>query len=215
MPPKTRFKKEDILNVSFEIVKKEGIENLNSRYIAKTIGSTITPIFSSYKNMDELKKEIYNLAKKEFDKYLIESLNYYPSMKEFALRWIKFAKENSNLYKLIFANKNDDIVMPKQLFSEFEHLFNPLINELENIYRINQKDAIQIINHCVFYLNGIAMFIIDENNDIDIIELNDSISEMFFGILSVIKIENNNFNLEDIKEFVEHRDFVPQRKGNQ
>lgn len=57
MPPRTVFKKEDVLNVAYAIVKKEGFEGLNARRIAKELNSSVHPIFRHFTDMEELKKQ--------------------------------------------------------------------------------------------------------------------------------------------------------------
>mgnify|MGYP002802269414 CR=1 FL=1 len=66
MPPRTVFKKEDVLNVAYAIVKKEGFEGLNARRIAKELNSSVHPIFRHFTDMEELKKAVY---KKIYAKY--------------------------------------------------------------------------------------------------------------------------------------------------
>ena len=54
-----------IMDSSLEIIKKEGIENLNVRNIATKLNCSTQPIMYHYKNMDILKDELY----KKVDEY--------------------------------------------------------------------------------------------------------------------------------------------------
>ena len=62
MPPKIKYSKEQIIESAIEIVRKNGIENLSARNIANNLNSSPQPIFSYFKNMDELKNSVFEYA---------------------------------------------------------------------------------------------------------------------------------------------------------
>ena len=72
MPPVQKTGKDETINVAFDIVRKEGFCNLNARAIAKKLGVSTQPIFSNFKNMEDLKMEIIKKA----------SLFYYAMLEE-------------------------------------------------------------------------------------------------------------------------------------
>ena len=59
MPPKTIVSKKDVLKASVELIKDEGVEQLNARNIAKRLNCSTNPLFRIYRNMEELKKDVY------------------------------------------------------------------------------------------------------------------------------------------------------------
>ena len=62
MPPVQKTGKDEIISAAFAIVKEEGFCNLNARAIAKKLGVSTQPIFSNFKNMEDLKMEIVKKA---------------------------------------------------------------------------------------------------------------------------------------------------------
>jgi len=66
LPPLRKYNREDIIKVAYEIAKLEGLEGINARKIAKTLGSSVQPIFHNFKNMEELIGEV---TKKIYLKY--------------------------------------------------------------------------------------------------------------------------------------------------
>ena len=75
MPPRTVFKKEDVLNVAYAIVKKEGFEGLNARRIAKELNSSVHPIFRHFTDMEELKKAVYKKIYAKYQEYMQVEIN--------------------------------------------------------------------------------------------------------------------------------------------
>ena len=62
MPPKPKITKDMILNTVLEITRKRGFEAVNARSIAEKLQCSTRPIFTCYKNMEELKTEFLDLA---------------------------------------------------------------------------------------------------------------------------------------------------------
>ena len=48
MPPIRKFKREDIIDTAYNIVKDEGFESINARRIAKKLGCSIQHIFHNW-----------------------------------------------------------------------------------------------------------------------------------------------------------------------
>ena len=62
MPPLQKTGKEEIVNAAFDIVRREGKDSLNARALAGRLGISTQPIFSNFRNMEELKAEVVKKA---------------------------------------------------------------------------------------------------------------------------------------------------------
>ena len=116
MPPKIKYSKEQIIESAIEIVRKNGIENLSARNIANNLNSSPQPIFSYFKNMDELKNSVFEYAYNLYLRYNNEHIKSgkYPEYKSYGMAYINFAKNEKNFFKLLFMsdkteNKEIDI----------------------------------------------------------------------------------------------------------
>ena len=59
--PKVRVTKDDILNISFDMVRINGIDNLNARRIAKELNCSVQPIFFNFSGINAvLNKSSYS-----------------------------------------------------------------------------------------------------------------------------------------------------------
>ena len=70
MPPIRKFKREDIIDTAYNIVKDEGFESINARRIAKELGCSIQPIFHNFATMDELYKAVYDKISEKCREYM-------------------------------------------------------------------------------------------------------------------------------------------------
>jgi|GEM_PF-5552282 len=53
MPPKTRFRKEEIVDAAFAIAREKGFEEISARNVAKRLGSSVAPIYVNFANIEE------------------------------------------------------------------------------------------------------------------------------------------------------------------
>lgn len=107
MPPRMIFKKEDVINVTYKIVEKEGFEGINARRIAKELQSSVHPIFNHFKDMEELKKAVYEKIYNKYKEYMLSGENKEKAYKEMGLSYIKFAKDYPEFFKIIFMQKTN------------------------------------------------------------------------------------------------------------
>ena len=75
MPPITKYEKQDIVNIAYEIVKKEGMNSINARRIAKELNSSIQPVFHNFSTMEELKKTVYDKIYETYKIYMLSGIN--------------------------------------------------------------------------------------------------------------------------------------------
>lgn len=101
MPPKKRIFKEDILEASIDVIRKQSASALTVRNIAAQLQSSTQPIYSEFQNLDCLKKELYKYAS---EKYLRFSFTNY---KELAIAFLSFAKKEKELFKFLYLRRRD------------------------------------------------------------------------------------------------------------
>lgn len=133
MPPIPKISKEMILESSIEIIRKDGIENLNVRNIANKLSCSTQPIMYHYKNMDMLKEELYTMVDKYHSEFLMRENNI-NHLLSIGLQYIKFANEEKNLFKFLFqSNKFSNF--------NFKDLIDNNESDLQNIFDIVQKET--------------------------------------------------------------------------
>ena len=96
MPPKVRFTREKIEETAYLMAKERGLDAVAAREVAKAMHMTVTPIFTYFSGMEELKRTVRDRVRREFREYLQKSAEYTPAFLEFCMRWIRYAAENPN-----------------------------------------------------------------------------------------------------------------------
>ncbi len=104
MPPKVKITKKDIIDKALELVREGGADAINARGIAAALNCSTQPIFSNFESMEDLEHSVLEAA---FERYLgfisaeIES-GKYPEYKASGMAYIRFAREERELFKLLF-----------------------------------------------------------------------------------------------------------------
>ena len=103
MPPKVRVTKKMILDAAFDIVRREGHENLNARRIAECLGCSTQPVLYNFKTVDEIREAVYRIA----DEY--HTGRIMPGKKPgqdpllaLGLNYIRFGYEERHLFRFLF-----------------------------------------------------------------------------------------------------------------
>ncbi len=107
MPPIKKYDKEKVIATALKIAKKEGLDSLNARRIAKELNSSVNPIFNNFKNMDELKIAVYKKIYDIYLEYMNRDSNSKKAYKETGLNYIRFAKDYPEFFKIIFMQKTN------------------------------------------------------------------------------------------------------------
>lgn len=104
MPPKVKVTKEDIINVTVDIVRKCGADVINARTVASVLNCSTQPIFSNFATMDELRLAVVEKADALCQEYMRREVERkeFPVYKANGMAYIRFAKEEKELFKLLY-----------------------------------------------------------------------------------------------------------------
>lgn len=109
MPPKQKITKEDIISAALAIVRRDGMDAMNARALAKELDCSTQPVFSQYATMEELKSDVLRAAKEYYDSYIAKAMTEgkYPPYKASGMAYIRFAGEEKELFRLLFMRRRD------------------------------------------------------------------------------------------------------------
>ena len=184
MPPLKKYDREKIIEISLSIASKEGLDKLNARRIAKELNSSVNPIFNNFKNMDELKKEVYERIYSIYKEYMNNGKNCDNSYKGMGLGYIKFAKDYPEFFKTIFMQKYD---INAENFITADAEGNDVIKEGQKLTGLDFDEQKKFHVRVWIFTHGIACLVATKTitiSDDEISELLQStVREMLIGYL--------------------------------
>lgn len=158
MPPKPKITKDMILNTVLEITQETGFETVNARSIASKLQCSTRPIFTCYENMEELKAEFLDFAFEYYNRYVAkygksEKIKPYLLL---PLSYIEFAKEEANLFKLIFINDMDlDMAEANDFYKELGN--KEKARAFSEVIGVQPERGKEIFLDLFLYTHGIAV----------------------------------------------------------
>lgn len=184
MPPVTRIKKEEILNAAYEIARKEGMEGINARAIAKKMNCSIQPIFHKFTNMEELRRELIEKILETYRSYMKVDENKESPYKQMGMGYIRFAKEEPKLYKIIFMSQNK---LPLEEFISYDKSFEDI--EKYALIRTNlEKEKIKDFHIRIWiFTHGLATLVANNTCEFTDEQIGDLLTEEVEAIKNLEK----------------------------
>lgn len=104
MPRKAKVTKEDVVETALCLLREEGEGALNARAVAARLGVSTQPVFSNFPTMEKLRESLLSAAYDVYLGFLIREAERgeYPKYKAFGMAYIRFAKEEGNLFRFLF-----------------------------------------------------------------------------------------------------------------
>ncbi len=107
MAKELRISKETLLKTSLEIIREKGIDGLNVREVASRLHCSVQPIYYQFGSFDGLKEEVYHQALLHCREYMLKMATGDHAYKKMGMNYIRFAKEEPQLFQLLFMSKTD------------------------------------------------------------------------------------------------------------
>ena len=189
MPPKIKISKQDIINTAVDFIRKEGVHSLNARALASHIGCSTQPIFSNYQSMETLKQNVITAAYLLYQDFVITETNsnQYPAYKASGIAYIRFAKEESELFKLLFMRDRSE----EQTVS-WDPVTENVLELLQNDAGFTLEQANRFHLEMWIFVHGIATMFATSFLSLDMDTVSGLISDAFVGLKKRYNIEGEN-----------------------
>lgn len=156
MPPKPKFTKEEIVAAALKLVSKRGMEALTARDLAACLGSSARPIFTVFKSMEELQREVRKAAMQRFAHFAEKAIHYTPAFKQFGMQMILFAMEEPKLYQLLFMTENAQARSFDDVFVELGETAVVCIEVIQRDYGLSEREAKALFQQVWIYTFGLG-----------------------------------------------------------
>lgn len=187
MPPKAKYTREEIIQKAFEIARRKGIEAVVARELGKELGTSTSPIFTVFKNMEELYGEVRTVALREFEAYVSDAVNYAPAFKYVGMKMIEFAMKEPKLFQLIYMREHDERQSYAMLVDELGATVEVCIEFIQKDYALSKADAELLFRQVWLHTFGICVLVAGKVCRMSPEEISEMLSVEFQGTLMLIK----------------------------
>ena len=155
MPPTVRFTRDAVLHAACQLMRREGMEALNARAIAKELGGSTQPIFRLFTNMEDLHRELILYVARQFQAHAEEDMAQSDSPYiQLCTTYLLYGRDEPELFKLLFMR---DRVSEGQYSDQtnFDLVFNIIKKETP----LDDETALRFFERTWLFIHGLAVCI--------------------------------------------------------
>lgn len=179
MPPKFRFTRDEIVSAALEVTRHGGIEGLTARSLAAKLGCSVKPIFGLFKNMEEVQQAVCAAANALCQKTLEQAMRsgQYPPYKASGMAYIRFAREEKELFKLLYMRDRSH-----EAISEDRESIRPLLQLIQSNLGVDEDAAYWFYLEMWLYVHGIATMLATSYLDWDEAFVSRALTDAYNGM---------------------------------
>ncbi len=179
MPPKVKITKDEIINTAVDVVRENGAQAINARIIASILNCSTQPIFSNFATMDELHIAVLEKADALCQDYRRREVECgeFPEYKANGMAYIRFAKEEKELFKLLYMRDRSG-----EAFSEQSNIDDKMERLVQNNTGLESSDAKLFHLEMWAYVHGIASMLATGFLDLDRELISKMLTDSYMGL---------------------------------
>lgn len=185
MPPKPKYTKEQMLEAALGIVRKEGESALTARHLGEVLGTSSRPIFTLFKNMEELVLALREPAMEVFQEMCSNFSNYSPAFKKLGQNLVEFAENEPHLFRFLFIDAHGKSITISQWCRS--GLGDEAIMTLMRDHDLDEPAARLLFQEMWLHTFSICVMKVTKAVEITDKEISDSLSRAFTGLLGLAK----------------------------
>lgn len=192
MPPRAKFTKAEIIEAALNVVRTEGYEALTSRTLGIYLGSSARPIFTVFKNMEEVQQAMIEAAKTLYKEYVNKGLTAEHPFKGVGTQYILFSVNEPKLFQLLFMAEQKQIPDLSGVLPLIDESYGDILLSIQKDYEISELSAKRLYQHLWIYTHGIASLCATKMCRFTVEEISRMITEVCMSVLKKIQEEEND-----------------------
>ncbi len=190
MPPKPMFTREEIVQAALDIVSERGIEALTARELGVKLGSSARPLFTVFKNMEELHEAVRAAAMARFEACAPDGMENAPIFKQVGMRMVLFGMREPKLYQLLFMEENTTAASFDDLFNRLGPTAQSCIDTICDTYGLTGAQARMLFENVRIYTFGVGALCATRVCSFSQQQLGQMLTTQFQGMMMLIKSGN-------------------------
>lgn len=189
MPRHYMFTREQVLDAALTLTRQRGIGALTARALGEQLGTSPKPIFSHFDSMEAVQAAVSQAAAQEYSRRIETAMHAgaYPPYKASGMAYIQFAREEKELFKLIFMCDRGG-----ESSGEDRESIRPLLELIQRNLGISEDEAYLFHLEMWLYVHGIATMLATSYLDWDESFVSSALTDAYAGLKHRFMEERNN-----------------------
>ena len=179
MPRKCKFTKEDIISAAIDIVREQGISAVTARSVGAKLNASTKVVFTYFSGMEELNSETLKRANEIYYEYIFSAMQKgdEPPYKASGLAYINFARNERELFKLLFMRDRRN-----EIIEEDRESIRPIIEVIQKNLNLSEDEAYNFHLELWIYVHGIATMIATSYVEWDDEFISKALTDAYLGL---------------------------------
>lgn len=187
MPPKPKYTREEIIAAALELVSEKGMPALTARDLGTRLGTSARPIFTAFQSMEAVADGVKVAAMERFASYAHKTGGDMPIFKQVGMQMILFAKEEPQLYQLVFMSQNSDVKSFVDIYAHLGSVAEECLDTIQKDYGLSVEDAKTLFEHSWIHTYGIATLCATGMCDFSEEEISGMLTQDFTAMMTLLK----------------------------
>lgn len=187
MPPKPKYTKEEIVAAALGIVSRSGIDALTAKSLGNALNTSATPIFTVFNSMQEVADAVKAAAMERFESYAHRMGSDMPIFKQVGMQMVEFAKEEPQLYRLVFMSPNSDVRSFADIYAHLGGVADECLDTIQRDYGLSRADAKALFEHSWIHTYGIATLCATGMCDLTREEISNMLTKDFTAMMTLLQ----------------------------
>ncbi len=177
-----------MITAALNLTRQEGIGAVTARGLGAQLGVSSRPIFTAFRNMEELHEEILKAARELYNGYVELGLADNPPFKGVGMQYFRFAREEPKLFELLFMRAGSAAYSLSDILPVIDDNSDKILRSVQESYGLSLESAHRLYRTLWIFTHGLGCLSVSGMSQLSYEEAGELLTEVFAGTL--IRIRN-------------------------
>ena len=187
MPPKAKFTRQEIVDAAVDIARRAPLETITAQELASVLGTSTRPVFTYFHTLEEVRAAVVEEAGRIYGRYVERGLSMNPPFKGYGMETIRFAREEPNLFRLLFLRRRGPAEFPPT-----EKHNADIRRAIKDTFSLTDAEADELHRHLGIYVHGLCTLIITGVDNVPDAEAARLLGEVCRALLIAQRVPRDN-----------------------
>ena len=188
MPPKPKFTEREIVAAGVALVRRGGEAALTARALASELGCSVCPIFTVFRDMEQVRERVLRAVRDLYNSYIEEGLGETLSFRGVGRHYILFAIREPRLFETLFMRAYEGAEIGT-ILPRADERYRDILAAIRADYGVGVAQAETLYRHLWIYTHGIATMCATKTCAFRPEEIDGMITQVFKSLLRSVREE--------------------------
>ena len=171
-----------MIAAALNLARREGVAGITARGLGAELGVSSRPIFTVFRNMEEVQQETTQAARAIYNGYIEKGLAENPAFKGVGMQYFRFAKEEPRLFESLFMHSDKCDLTLADVLPAIDDNSDRILASICESYRFSPQNAYRLYRTLWIFTHGLACLCVTGMSRLTEDEVSKLLTEVFTGM---------------------------------